>query len=265
MYQVQHVDGNARVSDYAKYPADTLLVRSYFPTIQGEGPLAGQPAVFLRLGGCNFGSKDAFCSFCDTDFMVSKSTVMQFEHLLAVLDSQALGIAKAGFWNKLLVITGGEPLLQKNINKFIWLMKHHGWRVQIETNGTHLSNLDEVVSATTTIVVSPKASTAGHYSKPRNDQAEMISAFKFVVDARSDSSHHRLPSWLKEEHFKFTRVFVSPIAVYARAYDGEISDAWEDGLLDRVLTRANYQYAAKMCMDEGYNLSIQQHLFAALP
>ena len=47
-------------------PAESLFVTSMFFTLQGEGPYAGMPALFIRLAKCNL-----VCSFCDTFFIVS--------------------------------------------------------------------------------------------------------------------------------------------------------------------------------------------------
>ncbi|HEY6020017.1 MAG TPA: 7-carboxy-7-deazaguanine synthase QueE, partial [Candidatus Paceibacterota bacterium] len=46
-----------------RHDKESFLVKDIFYTIQGEGPYAGRPAVFVRLGGCNLR-----CAFCDTDF-----------------------------------------------------------------------------------------------------------------------------------------------------------------------------------------------------
>lgn len=99
-----------------------LLVTSIFRTIQGEGPFAGMPAIFIRLGGCNLQ-----CEFCDTDFETDNTlwTVEQIGLHIDTLDSR----------KELLVITGGEPFRQ-NISQLIdWGLARFDL-VQIETNGT---------------------------------------------------------------------------------------------------------------------------------
>jgi organic radical activating enzyme len=64
-----HVIQNADMAVGAKWfeqnvPPGQLLVTSIFATIQGEGPLMGHPALFIRLAGCNFGNKSRYCQFC---------------------------------------------------------------------------------------------------------------------------------------------------------------------------------------------------------
>lgn len=258
MYNVQHADAAFIVSETTE---NTLLVRSMFATIQGEGPYMGRPSVFLRLGGCNYGPKNIFCAFCDTDFRVEESRLRSFDELLTDLQAYATQINKSR-WDLLLVITGGEPTLQGvNLSSFVLLVSEAGWEVQLETNGTHLDRISTMARASCTIVVSPKASIRGRYPDYSHLGDDYI--FKFIVDARSDAPHHELPAWAFKRQQR--TVYISPIAVYAQAYDGEVADAWTPGLLDVELTRRNYQYAAELCMRYGLNLSIQQHLFAAIP
>ena len=77
----------------------SLEVHHIWKTIQGEGPLAGSPAVFVRLAGCTLQ-----CSFCDTDY-TSKRVRQEPEEILA-------GIKAIGGGCNTVVLTGGEPFRQ---------------------------------------------------------------------------------------------------------------------------------------------------------
>jgi 7-carboxy-7-deazaguanine synthase len=116
-------------------------VKEIFHTLQGEGFNAGKPAVFLRFAGCNLWSgreadrADAACDFCDTDFVgVDGPGGGRFA------DAHALAEAVTNAWptgheHRLVVCTGGEPLLQLDAAA-IAALHQAGFRVAIETNGT---------------------------------------------------------------------------------------------------------------------------------
>lgn len=100
---------------------------SPFYTIQGEGPFAGHPAVFVRLHGCNLR-----CWFCDTEFSDPNDPEIQTVRLARlVYDEIKLNHRKCN----LVVITGGEPLRQ-DIRPFVRMLLDAGYAVQIETAGT---------------------------------------------------------------------------------------------------------------------------------
>lgn len=106
------------------------------PTIQGEGAHAGWPSIFVRFAGCNMWSgkledrKDSMCPYCDTDFHGGKDMSP---------DQITKEILKLAQGNKfLIVLTGGEPLLQ-NPDLLCDLCKnldYLGFRIQVETNGS---------------------------------------------------------------------------------------------------------------------------------
>ena len=146
-----------------KGDGSTLLVQEIFPTIQGEGPLAGVPAVFLRLGGCNLA-----CGFCDTEFESFT------ERALADVVGEVVTLAEM---RKLVVITGGEPLRQP-VEKLCEALIAEGFTVQIETNGTLWRKLPEGVR----VVVSPKNTGIG-YQPLRPDLATRVEAIKFIISA----------------------------------------------------------------------------------
>ena len=88
-----------------------------FESIQGEGSMVGTPCTFVRTPGCN---KD--CYFCDTDWK------QKGEHLdVNWLPSREV----QWIW-----VTGGEPLLQKDLSDYVTRWRYKGFKVAVETNGT---------------------------------------------------------------------------------------------------------------------------------
>ena len=105
-----------------------MKVNEVFASIQGEGPDAGIPAVFLRLQGCN-----VRCRWCDTSYALNHRDDIDTP-LQAVIDKIRLLTRDNDI--RFAVITGGEPLLQvDNVYKLI-VHLHSDFRFAIETNGT---------------------------------------------------------------------------------------------------------------------------------
>jgi 7-carboxy-7-deazaguanine synthase (Cx14CxxC type) len=120
----------------------TYAVKEIFYTLQGEGVNAGRPAVFCRFSGCNLWSGkesdrlSAQCSFCDTDFVGTDGLnggKFESAELLAQTIGQLWPAMEA--INKLVVFTGGEPLLQVD-TPLIAALHARNFRCAVETNGT---------------------------------------------------------------------------------------------------------------------------------
>jgi 7-carboxy-7-deazaguanine synthase len=135
----------------------SYAVKEIFLTLQGEGMQAGRRAVFLRLAGCNLWTgreqdrEAAQCSFCDTDFVgMDGENGGRYE-------AGPLADRVAALWcegpRPLVVVTGGEPLLQLDA-ALIDALHARGFEIAVETNGTLAApaGLDW-------ICVSPKAGT----------------------------------------------------------------------------------------------------------
>lgn len=136
----------------------TYSVKEIFYTLQGEGAQTGHAAVFLRFSGCNLWTgkerhrSKAICQFCDTDFVgtdgVNGGKYASPEALAGIVES---------LWptgspsNRLVVCTGGEPLLQLDAPLIDALHSKH-FRIAVETNGTV-----EAPAGIDWLCVSPKA------------------------------------------------------------------------------------------------------------
>ena len=119
----------------------TYSVKEIYLTLQGEGGQAGRAAVFCRFSGCNLWSgreadrAAAVCDFCDTDFVgVDGPGGGRFK------TARDLAGAVAECWSggaqrRLVVCTGGEPLLQLD-TPLIEALHAAGFSIAIETNGT---------------------------------------------------------------------------------------------------------------------------------
>jgi len=135
----------------------TYSVKECFLTLQGEGAQSGRRAVFLRFAGCNLWSglerdrATAECNFCDTDFVGTDG-----EGGGKFRDSASLADQVERVWGdadgpKLVVVTGGEPMLQLD-PALVDELHRHGFEVAAESNGTL-----PAVAGLDWLCVSPKA------------------------------------------------------------------------------------------------------------
>lgn len=135
----------------------SYAVKEAFLTLQGEGMQAGSRAVFLRFAGCNLWSgreadrAAAVCNFCDTDFVGTDG-----DGGGKFAEAEALAAHVAALWgeaiaHRLVVITGGEPMLQLD-PALIDALHAKGFRIAVESNGTIAA-----VAGIDWLCISPKA------------------------------------------------------------------------------------------------------------
>lgn len=219
---------------------------------------------------------------CDTSFQLDKGTAYSIDGLIKELKEVS------GAMNRLehvLVITGGEPLLQRNLIDLIKRLSKENWFkvIQVETNGTQAAFFaeydkifqdhedgdfenEELVLHPVSFVVSPKASyKAGRYGVISDKVLQHAHCLKFVLDADPRSPHHKVPDWAfeKARNHEYS-IYVSPMAIYNRPYSGEVSSIWDEGLINKEATSRNYEYAAQYAIENNVRLSTQQHLFVSI-
>ncbi|MGC8852734.1 MAG: 7-carboxy-7-deazaguanine synthase QueE [Hydrogenobacter sp.] len=150
----------------------TLSINEIYPTIQGEGFLAGSPCLMVRFQGCNLR-----CPWCDQPTaLVFKNPNTELSTLLEEIRS---------YPHKHIVLTGGEPLAQLNLHLLVYELVQDGYFVQIETNGTLWNENLKAVEDRIHITCSPKE-VANWYVHP--SVLKNAKELKFVVD-ESFSSH----------------------------------------------------------------------------
>ncbi len=192
----------------------TLPVAEVFgPTVQGEGPAAGRPAAFLRLGGCNL-----TCSWCDSAFTWDRDRYdLRTEITDTPPDQIADRILATGA--RLVIITGGEPMIHQSSEEWTTLLDRlvrAQRRVEIETNGTIAPLHDGRINRW---VVSPKLGNSGvdprRAVKPRALQvyralaAEGRAVLKLVCGTPGDVDESA--RFAAEHGFRADRVWISPL------------------------------------------------------
>lgn len=219
-----------------------LAINSIFYTIQGEGPFAGSPAVFVRLAGCNLQ-----CPMCDTEYtsreqmgwpMIIRKVCDEFK-LPEELRSYPRG------QGPLIVITGGEPFRQ-NLYPLVSNLLARGFKVQIETNGTLFQDLP-FAHAHLTIVCSPKAGVINKKLAPN------IAALKYVATVDSlQGSPDGLPTHALE-HPNGGMLARPPQGWQGQIYLQPVDEQ------NTVRNNLNLTAVVKSCMDNGYRLCLQIH------
>lgn len=218
-------------------PGGALDVQDVFLTIQGEGPFAGRPAVFVRLAGC-----DLQCPGCDTDYTSRRRLMAVAEVLDAVGRVNACG---AG----LVVITGGEPFRQDVGPLACRLADGHD--VQVETNGTLYLEGFPYDHRRVTLVCSPKTGSVN------KRLMQFVRHLKYVVaDGKVDPADG-LPTDSLGAGVPVQRPWPS--------YCGEVWVQPQDDK-DPARNAANVRQAVKSAfMGGGRRLCLQLHKICDLP
>lgn len=149
-----------------------LLISEIYPSIQGESSFAGWPCVFVRLTGC-----DLRCAWCDSPFAFRGGESLSVA--AAVEKIAALGIP-------LVEVTGGEPLLQKDVHPLMTALCDRGLSVLLETSGAHdLSPVDPRVVR----IMDWKCPASGESRRNLESNIKLLKPtdeVKFVIGDRAD-------------------------------------------------------------------------------
>ena len=154
-----------------------LTVNEIFHSIQGESTHAGRPCVFVRLTAC-----DLRCSWCDTPYAFHEGQKMSVEDVVGRVREYGCDVVE---------ITGGEPLLQKDVYPLMQRLLDEGRTVMLETGG-HLSV--EAVPEAVIRVIDVKCPGSGESAKnhwPNLDRLRPTDEIKFVIKDRADYEYAR--------------------------------------------------------------------------
>lgn len=213
-----------------------LDVHSIWRTLQGEGPDAGTPAIFIRLAGCNLQ-----CDFCDSDYTSQRKWMTEYD-----ISTEIQPWLYPQEKRRLVVFTGGEPFRQSLAVVINHLIKADKCRIQIETNGTLRPTVGRHDNIS--IICSPKTPTINP------ELAWRATAFKYILDAEHVDRNDGLPTRTLGG-FRPARpnggvngsIFVQPC-------DEK----------DPERNKANQQAALESCLKYGYRLSLQTHKLLGL-
>jgi len=149
-----------------------LRVNEIFHSIQGESTQAGEPCVFVRLTGCNLR-----CSWCDTAYAFHAGSEMSVEEVVARV---------RGYGCRLVEVTGGEPLLQREAVPLLEALLRAGHDVLLETGGS--LPIDRVPRGVRRIV-DVKCPGSGEQARNHWENLAELDAgdeVKFVLAGRAD-------------------------------------------------------------------------------
>lgn len=202
-----------------------LEVQHIFSTFQGECIFTGWPSVFIRLGGCNL-----MCSFCDTEFESYK--VMSLQEIIIRVSTLAIN-DEGKRVRPLIVITGGEPFRQP-IEKLCNILLEHGYKIQIETNGTLYRKIPEEIY----IVCSPKNTGQG-YKRIREDLLKRVDALKFIISEQNALYNHI--GEVGQSDYDIP-VYIQPMDEY-----------------NPRKNKKNMELVVQLASQNGYRISLQTH------
>lgn len=156
-----------------------LKINEIFYSIQGESSLMGRPCVFVRLTYCNLR-----CAYCDTEYAFYEGREISIDEIIAEVDKYKCNLVE---------ITGGEPLIQKNVHELMKQLCDKDYLVMIETAGSlPIQTIDKRVK----IIMDLKTPSSGMADKNLYDNLQFlkrIDELKFVIGTKEDYE------WVKEK------------------------------------------------------------------
>lgn len=197
-----------------------LEITEIFSSLQGEGPFAGRPAVFVRLAGC----VPPFCDWCDTPQALGGGQPMAVEDIKSAVAHQP---------ENLVVITGGEPFRQWNegLERLVRALQASGRKVQYETSGKAGIPSDHGGF----VVCSPKPVQAPHLEPAL---VSRVDAFKFVVDA----DIRPVLRFVETHAVDPAKVWLMPLGAFRQEQMQRMVTVWD------------------LCVRHGFNFSPRLHI-----
>lgn len=153
-----------------------MKVVEIFKSIDGEGIRAGYPVVFIRLAGCNLR-----CSYCDTKYSYDVESAQDMS-----IDDIYCAVYRLGC--KRITLTGGEPLIHKDVQELISIFTQEGFEVNIETNGSvDISPyIDDKLILLTMDYKCPSSGMMSHMDLDNLGYLRKKDVLKFVVGNKED-------------------------------------------------------------------------------
>lgn len=189
-----------------------LKINEIFYSIQGESSWVGCPTVFVRTTGCNLR-----CTYCDTKYSYYEGAFLETEQLLAEI---------ARHKTKYVCITGGEPLLQKEIVPFMDLLVSQNYLVSLETSGSKsIENINPKVKIVLD-VKTPDSGAADSFLLSNLLLSNDLTEYKFVIGSDRDFE------W-SEEFCRQHDLFEKFTVLYSPSF-GKVTERW---LAERILAK----------------------------
>jgi 7-carboxy-7-deazaguanine synthase len=222
-----------------------MRVAEIFYSVQGEGMLSGVPSVFIRSSGCNLR-----CSWCDTPYASwqPEGGELSVEEIISKIKSWPA---------RHVVVTGGEPMIAKDISSLARVLRGEGYHITIETAGTiapggidcDLASISPKLSNST-----PSAERAGASWVKRHERdrlqfevlSEWVSSYpfqlKFVIHDRED---------LREIEGVLARIrgVIPPSSVLLMP----------EGT-DPVKLKERSEWLVRLCMERGFRYCPRLHI-----
>lgn len=149
-----------------------LSINEIYYSVQGESSFIGMPCIFIRTMGCSLR-----CSYCDTEYAFYEGKKMSFEEILTKVKEYPA---------KLVLLTGGEPLDQKESYDLLSLLCNNGYEVCLETAGHRdISNVDIRVH----IILDMKTPSSLMMKKNKYENLKLCTKkdeVKFVIGSEED-------------------------------------------------------------------------------
>ena len=199
-----------------------LKINEIFKSIQGESSHTGLPCIFVRLTGCNLR-----CTYCDTEYAFYEGKEMTVTDVVNAVESFGISLVE---------ITGGEPLLQKDVYSLMQTLLEKQFTVMLETGGSLA--LDEVPQPVIKIM-DLKCPGSGEESRNNYDNLSRLTLqdeVKFVILNRKD--------------YDWSRKILTKYSIHKKA----------QVLFSPVYEKLDLKDLAKWVLEDNLSVRLQTHL-----
>ena len=157
----------------------TVTINEIFYSIQGEGRWMGLPMIFIRTTGCNLR-----CKYCDTTYAYEQGEEITIPDILEKISP---------YHCTNICVTGGEPLLQKNIRSLLKTLSEHDYNIYLETNGsksiTPYLDIDRLMISMD--IKCPSSTMHEQMDTSNLNQLRSVDQLKFVISSRKDYTYSK--------------------------------------------------------------------------